>query len=557
MATVAINAIKYKHLTFREKIGEGGFGTVNRVTFSKRYDGYKEAAAKSVWKMEQKEIQIMSQLSHQHVVRLIGFSQSGPMHVILMEYAPNGSLHDYLSDSSKPLTNALKQKWAVESALAIQYLHDQNYLHRDIKPSNCLLFEDNLLKICDFGLARKIEHSETTSSQKGTVRYMAPEIHVGNEHGRAIFSKPADIYAYGMLILEICTRKPPFQTWEWHKVVFEVGNGTQPTVPEDCPRHLSSIMQQCWNKDPKQRPTIASVLKALLKGGNKASYIWSLEREIKDGHVFRVIQDIAFNPLNGDLVAADSTFMGESKIHILDSDGKYKQSCTVTGRVGELGVIDTCASQNGNVLVIGPGSKSIHVFDAQGKYLHDFNTLTQDEDPDTPVRLQCMSADREGQVLVGDNLRDVITIHTCPDDRVVKKIKCSLGRGASVVVNGKNQILIHYDPTDSLYTKVQAIDYSGNELFHFIPRFDEDIAGNRVWSGGIVCDDDNNIYIALRVSYTGNTGHIHVYSPTGTFIKCIERGLFCPQGLSTTPDGSLAVANHESILLYSPILSTP
>ncbi|XP_072023211.1 interleukin-1 receptor-associated kinase 4-like, partial [Amphiura filiformis] len=158
MATAfPIDTIEFKNIKLREKIGEGGFGAVNRVTFkgyfSKRFKGYKQAAAKSVFKLEEREIQVMSQLHHKNIVKLIGFSKAAATHIILMEYAPNGSLHDYLFDNSKPLGNELKQKWAKESALAIQYLHDRNYLHRDIKPSNCLLFEDCLLKLCDFGIA--------------------------------------------------------------------------------------------------------------------------------------------------------------------------------------------------------------------------------------------------------------------------------------------------------------------------------------------------------------------------------------------------------------------
>ncbi|XP_072015417.1 uncharacterized protein [Amphiura filiformis] len=265
MATAfPIDTIDSKYIKFHEQIGEGGFGLVNRVTFSgffsTRYKGYEQAAAKSVLNLPEREIQVMSQLHHKHIIKLIGFSEAAATRIILMEYDPNGSLHDYLSDLSKPLTNELKQKWARESALAIQYLHRRDYLHRDIKASNCLLFEDNLLKLCDFGLARKIDHSESTSRQKGTFRYMAPELHVGNDQGRAVFSKPADIYAYGMLILEICTRKPPFHTWEWAKLVYEVGGGAKPTVPSDCPNDLADIMQQCWEYNRKQRPTIGSIV---------------------------------------------------------------------------------------------------------------------------------------------------------------------------------------------------------------------------------------------------------------------------------------------------------
>ncbi|XP_072051409.1 dual specificity protein kinase shkC-like [Amphiura filiformis] len=236
----SVDKLDASNIDFHECIGQGAFGSVSRVSFKQPYKGYKEAASKTVlYELAKKEVEVMSQLHHPNIVKLLGICEIPSAQLILMEYAPNGSLHDYLKDPSKPLPYELQKKWARESALAIKYLHGQNFLHRDIKPQNCLLFQDNLLKLCDFGLAREIEQSQTTSSQKGTYRYMAPEIHVGNERGRAIYSKPADIWAYGMLLLEICTRKPPFPDLEWHRVVFEVGNGAKPSIPEGCPNDLS------------------------------------------------------------------------------------------------------------------------------------------------------------------------------------------------------------------------------------------------------------------------------------------------------------------------------
>ena len=237
---------------------------MKRVSFKIPYKGFKEAAAKSVFELGDHEVKIMKQLKHQHIVTLIGVCKTGFATSILMEYAPHGSLHNYLSDESKPLENDMQIKWMQECASAIQYLHNQNYLHRDIKPQNCLLFEDNLLKLCDFGLSREIQESQTTSSQKGTHRYMAPELHRGNERGRGVYSKSTDIYAYGMIILEILTRKPPFQGWEWHKVIFEVGDGAKPTIPDDCPDYLASIMRGCWNTNPRQRPTIEYIAQGML-----------------------------------------------------------------------------------------------------------------------------------------------------------------------------------------------------------------------------------------------------------------------------------------------------
>ncbi|XP_072051009.1 uncharacterized protein [Amphiura filiformis] len=457
----SVDKLDASNINFHESIGEGGFGSVRRVSFKKPYKGYTEAASKTVlYELAKKEVEVISRLHHPHIVNLVGICEIPGVHHILMEYAPNGSLHDYLKDPLKPLPYQLQIKWARESALAIRYLHRLNYLHRDIKPQNCLLFQDNLLKLCDFGLAREIEESQTTSSQKGTYRYMAPEIHVGNERGRAVYSRPADIWAYGMLLLAICTRKPPFQHLEWHRVVFEVGNGAKPYIPDDCPKDLSDIMQQCWNKDPKQRPPITSIVKAL--GG-----FWSLEREIHPEHQGEQLLccHTAYCP-NGDMVMAS-----KRQLSLLDGDGKCKMPLVSTETDFDRkmnGVYDICVSPLGYIFVVSYSCGYVHVFTIEGNYLHCF---TPDENIDPSFKDKCLAIDREGQVLVGDSLRDIITIHTCLDGRVVNKIKCPIGYGASMVVNSKNQILIHSRPSGSVYSKVSAVDNTGNG-FSFTPTIE-------------------------------------------------------------------------------------
>ncbi|XP_072023208.1 uncharacterized protein [Amphiura filiformis] len=275
---------------------------------------------------------------------------------------------------------------------------------------------------------------------------------------------------------------------------------------------------------------------------------WSLEREIKPP---QCAECIACSPHNGDLVTYGYR---NKKIDIHDSDGKYKMSFTPTEQDSNkpICVIDICVSPQGDILVVGDESKFIHVFDKQGKYLHCFKTLTKGEDENTDVRLECIAIDREGNVLVGDRKRDSITIHTYPDGRVVKKIKCSIGYNPRMVVNSKNQILIHSRPSGSMYRRrVVAIDNSGNEVFSFTPKIDEDVTGRKVWPRGIVCDDEDNIYVAMMVLDVVYTGHIHAYSPTGTFLQCIAKGLYYPRNLSMTPDGSLVLANCTTIQIYS------
>ncbi|XP_072021287.1 uncharacterized protein [Amphiura filiformis] len=542
----SVNKLDVRNIDFHECIGEGGFGSVRRVSFKRPYKGYKEAAGKSVLEeLAKKEIEVMSQLNHPNIINLLGVCETGGAHLILMEYAPNGTLHDYLKDPSKTLPYQLQKRWAKESALAINYLHGQNFLHRDIKPQNCLLFQDNLLKLCDFGLSREIKGSQTISSQMGTYRYMAPEIIAGNERGRVIYSRPADIWAYGMLLLEVCSRKPPFPDLELHRVVFEVGNGAKPFIPEGCPKDLLDIMQQCWNNDPKQRPTIASIVNAL--------GTWSLEREFHPEHQGKQLQchRIACCP-NGDMVVSDW-----DKLYLLDGDGEYKMQLRSTEtdsdrKIGKY-ICNICVSPLGYICVASVSCRFVHVFTVEGKYLHCF---TPDDDSNTSAWWKCLAVDREGHLLVGDRETNTITIHTCPDGRLVNKIKYSIGYNVSMVVNSKNQILIYSVSSGSVYSKVVAIDYSGNEVFSFTPKIDEDVSGRKAVSYGIVCDDSDNIYVAMLIvvmfehlqSIYINTGHIHKYSPTGEFLQCMVRGLHCLSDLSMAPDGSLVVANRKSIL---------
>ena len=250
---------------------------------------------------------------------------------------------------------------------------------------------------------------------------------------------------------------------------------------------------------------------------------------------------------NGDVVVHGFYF----HLYILDSEGNNKMSFASTGKdPNKCYVAAVAVSPLGYILLVN-NFKWVFVFDLDYKYLHCFDTLTPDDNPNTGVDLWCITVDKSGQVLVGDRWRDIITIHSCPDGKVVSKVKCTLGR-PSMVVNSKNQILFHTLPSfPSEYSKVVAIDYLGNEVFSFTPRIDKDVPGEHVWQGGIVCDEEDYIYIVMKVSGTENTGHIHKYSPTGGFVQCIAQGLYSPYDLSFSPDGSLAVANNNTILQYS------
>ncbi|XP_072047434.1 sterile alpha motif domain-containing protein 9-like [Amphiura filiformis] len=254
------------NVEYGEVIGQGGFGTVYSVTFKESVQGFTAAAAKVIPKLRQEEVDILGNVDHQHIVKLIGSYKDGPVNILFFELSPLGSLEVYLKDKSKSLPLSLVKKWLTESALALQYLHDDmDIIHRDIKPSNCLLFDEErkILKLSDFGLARELDRSHTYSTQKGTFRYMAPEIHKDNK-----FSRYTDIYAYGMLTLHIFSRTEPFPGLEWVNVVYRVcTDNLKPSIPQNCPQELAELINQCISTNPADRPNVASIVSSLVSTG--------------------------------------------------------------------------------------------------------------------------------------------------------------------------------------------------------------------------------------------------------------------------------------------------
>jgi mitogen-activated protein kinase kinase kinase 7 len=94
--------------------------------------------------------------------------------------------------------------WSLQMVMALEFVHKKDVLHRDIKPSNILLFEDGrVLKLCDFGTARKLEH--TLTNAVGTSWYMAPEVIRGTS-----YMASCDVYSFGVVLWEMITRHKPY-----------------------------------------------------------------------------------------------------------------------------------------------------------------------------------------------------------------------------------------------------------------------------------------------------------------------------------------------------------
>ncbi|PVH62853.1 hypothetical protein PAHAL_3G416600 [Panicum hallii] len=222
-------AIATSFFSDKEKLGEGGFGSV--------YHGYLKdldlrVAIKRVSKTSKQgrkeyisEVRIISRLRHRNLVQLIGWCHGGGELLLVYEFMPNGSLDTHIHNHDKVLPWPLRHEIVLGIGSALLYLHqewEQCVVHRDIKPSNVMLDASFNAKLSDFGLARLVDHSREshTTALAGTMGYMDPECMV---NGSA--SAMSDVYSFGVVALEIaCGRRPVM-------VLQEAGTGTdEPTT---------------------------------------------------------------------------------------------------------------------------------------------------------------------------------------------------------------------------------------------------------------------------------------------------------------------------------------
>ncbi|KAG6708202.1 hypothetical protein I3842_06G069400 [Carya illinoinensis] len=194
------------------KLGKGGFGTVYKGILP---DGREIAVKRLFFNNRHRvadfynEVNIISSVEHKNLVRLLGCSCSGPESLLIYEFMPNKSLDRFIFDANraKALNWEKRHEIIVGTAEGLVYLHENSknrIIHRDIKASNILLDSRLRAKIADFGLARTFEEdkSHISTAIAGTLGYVAPEYLA---HGQ--LTEKADVYSFGVLVLEIVTGK--------------------------------------------------------------------------------------------------------------------------------------------------------------------------------------------------------------------------------------------------------------------------------------------------------------------------------------------------------------
>ncbi|VAI63843.1 unnamed protein product [Triticum turgidum subsp. durum] len=268
------------------KIGQGGFGAV----YYAELVGEKAAIKKMDMKATQEflaELKALTHVHHLNLVRFIGYCTESSLFLVY-EFVENGNLSQHLRGTGyEPLSWAERVRIALDSARGLEYIHEHTvpvYIHRDIKSANILIDKNTRAKVADLGLAKLTEVGGASLQTRvvGTFGYMPPEYFQYGEVSRKV-----DVYAFGVVLYELISAKDAIVqstdgSASGSKVLVYLFEETltapdpeeglkkliDPKLGDDYPIDAILMMTQlakvCTEEDPKLRPTMRSVVVALM-----------------------------------------------------------------------------------------------------------------------------------------------------------------------------------------------------------------------------------------------------------------------------------------------------
>lgn len=263
-----------------QQVGRGGMGEVwlafdLELKQEVALKFLKETYGKDETEFLKREIKQARMLHHRHILPVYDFhSQADQAAAISMEYAPNGSLGDKVSNGKRVLEAEEIYDWLLQTCKGLSYAHEEcGIIHRDIKPSNLMLDSVDKIKIADFGLSARVSNQLDSEAEKVigslmTMHYASPQLifNPGESHHLN------DIYALGVTIFVLLTGSYPFKdpmkdSWKWDpdnllSMTARRERKKRGTAP--IPESWDIAVARCLAEDPAHRPASARELSEML-----------------------------------------------------------------------------------------------------------------------------------------------------------------------------------------------------------------------------------------------------------------------------------------------------
>ncbi|XP_037097661.1 serine/threonine-protein kinase Nek9 isoform X1 [Syngnathus acus] len=246
-------------------LGRGAFGeaTLYRRTEDNSLVVWKEVDLNSLSERERRdvmnEIEILSILEHNNIIAYFNHFIDKNTLLIELEYCNGGNLYDKIVQQKGKLFNKEVVIWFLyQIASAVAHIHKAGILHRDIKTLNIFLTKTDLIKLGDYGLAKKLG-SEFSMAETcvGTPYYMSPELCQG-----AKYNFKSDIWAMGCVLFEVLTLTRTFDATNALNLCVKIvqGNWTMDVNRDVYGAELIKLIYECLNQDPAKRPTAEQIL---------------------------------------------------------------------------------------------------------------------------------------------------------------------------------------------------------------------------------------------------------------------------------------------------------
>ena len=253
---------KMKFYKYGRLLGKGAFGKVNLAlhVLTGRLVAIKSINKTKLTNERHKakillETSIMKSLSSSnYIVKIYETYQTQNHFCIVMEYICAGDLLSYIRKRSK-LTEQIAKFIFKQIILSLQFIHSHNIVHRDIKLDNILIDLNNNIKICDFGVSKRIINNDKMFEQCGTPAYIAPEI-LKNK-GYEGFS--VDIWSCGVVLYAMLSGTVPFKGNDLHELHDLIMIGKFNTI-NDISYDAQHLIKCLLEIDPKKRITINNIL---------------------------------------------------------------------------------------------------------------------------------------------------------------------------------------------------------------------------------------------------------------------------------------------------------
>lgn len=256
-------------------LGVGGMGVVYRARDVRlgRQVAIKAASAAGMGgaaerERFQREARMASELNHPNIVTVYEIESADGLDLIVMELVDGRPLAELIPEGGLPLEEALD--YATQIASGLNKAHAAGIVHRDLKPGNIMVTADGLVKILDFGLAKRFTQAEDeltrtaplteTGLVMGTLSYMSPE----QARGEAGLDSRSDIFSFGLIVYEMLAGVNPFRAVNPMATMHRIVNEPLPPLEAKRPGVPAGVVQLLQAALEKQRERrLASMAEAL------------------------------------------------------------------------------------------------------------------------------------------------------------------------------------------------------------------------------------------------------------------------------------------------------